>query len=382
MAVTNRTHKHNRSIMKIGIPASNRTVDVRIVDTTLRLSNGPLAHFMGPAIKGHDGLTAGAFAFLITHKDPDSGLERNVLFDLGPPKNWKTDLPEPFARLVSGWEDNGCIISIEKYVSEVLVENGVQLEDIESLIWSHAHWDHTGRPSLFPPSVKLIVGPGILEAFGPGYPENQAAPFTSSELAGRPVTELSFAPSQITIGGLKAIDFFADGSFYLLDAPGHAVGHINALARTTSSPDTFIFLGADSYHLGAQLRPNEHTPLPDVIEIEGFSPCPCPGDLLTRIHPALPAGENAARTTPFYSIPEKSVAVDSARAQDVVCKIQAFDADEDILVLNAHEWNYYDVLELFPRRANGWKEKGWKDRARWRFLRELQGAVDLVRDEE
>ncbi|KAF3910619.1 hypothetical protein ABW21_db0204352 [Orbilia brochopaga] len=368
--------------MKIDIPASNGTVDVRIVDSTLRLSNGPLASFMGPPIKGHDGLTAGAFGFLITHKDSDSGLERNLLFDLGPPKNWKTDLPEPLVRRVLLWEDNGCSIVLEKYISEVLEENGVQLTDIEALIWSHAHWDHTGRPSLFPPSVKLIVGSGILSTFGPGYPENPDAPFISSELANRPVTELSFTASPLTIGGLKALDYFGDGSFYLLDAPGHAIGHVNALARTTCSPDTFIFLGADSYHFGAQLRPNEHTPLPDVIELEGFSPCPCPGDLLARIHPALPtSGENAARTTPFYIIPEKSVATDAARAQDVISKIQAFDADERVLVLNAHEWNYYDVLELFPRRANEWKEKGWKERARWRFLKELQKAIDLVRDQ-
>ncbi|KAK6359057.1 hypothetical protein TWF696_000226 [Orbilia brochopaga] len=370
-------------MMKIDIPASSRTVDVRIVDSTLRLANGPLASFMGPPIKGHDGLTAGAFAFLITHKDPDSGLERNVLFDLGPPKNWKTDLPEPLVSRVSSWEDNGCTIILEKYISEVLEENGIQLTDIEALIWSHAHWDHTGRPSLFPPSVKLIVGPGILSTFGPGYPENPAAPFNSTELANRPVTELSFASPPHTIGGLKAIDFFNDGSFYLLDAPGHAVGHVNALARTTSSPDTFIYLGADSFHLGAQLRPNEHTLLPDVIKLEGFSPCPCPGDLLTRIHPALAAGdENAARTTPFYIIPEGSVAVDASLAQDVIRKIQAFDADERVFVMNAHEWNYHDVLELLPRRANEWQEKGWKERARWRFLKELQGAVDLVRDQE
>ncbi|EWC48878.1 hypothetical protein DRE_00183 [Drechslerella stenobrocha 248] len=359
----------------IDAPASNHTVEVRIVDTTLRITNGPLSSFMGPAIKGHDSLTAGAFAFLIAHKDPASDEERKLLFDLGPPKNWKTDLPAAIVERISGWEDNGCAIEIEKNISEILEENCVNLQDIEALIWSHAHWDHTGRPSLFPPSVKLIVGPGIISRFGPGYPENVDAPFKSTELAGRVVTELSFAATSLTIGGMKAIDFFHDGSFYLLDAPGHAVGHINALARTTS--DTFIFIGADSYHFGAQLRPNEHTPLPDVIELENFNPCPCPGELFDRIHPLAASGNT--KCSPFYVVSEGSVAADVAHARRVIQKIQVFDADENVLVLNAHEWNYHDVLDLFPCSANNWQEKGWKMKARWRFLEEFQNAVDLVK---
>jgi len=43
-----------------------------------------------------------------------------------------------------------------------------------------------------------------------------------------------------------AIDFYADGSLYLIDAPGHLPGHINLLART--GPRKWIYLGGDCCH--------------------------------------------------------------------------------------------------------------------------------------
>ncbi|KAF3931938.1 hypothetical protein ABW20_dc0101267 [Dactylellina cionopaga] len=364
------------------IPKSNNTVNVQFVDTTFRIINGPLNNFVGPTIKGRESLDVGAFAYFIIHTDPQSGQERKILFDLGAPKNWKEELPPSLAERIRAWEDNGATIIAEKYISEVLEDNGVDLADIEALVWSHAHFDHTGRPSLFPTSVKLIVGPALKTMFSPGYPENPNAPFRAKEFANRSVIELSFDSSTLTIGGMKAIDFFGDGSFYFLDAPGHAVGHINALARTTTSAsdnggkDTFIFLGADSYHVGSQLRPNEYTPLPQSIELMNFNPCPCPGELFEKINP-LPLGGHASKT-PFHIIPEKSVALNAAQAQEVISKLQVFDADENIFVVNAHEWNYYDILEVFPKSANHWKEKGWKDKSRWRFLQEFQKAVDIA----
>ena len=35
--------------------------------------------------------------------------------------------------------------------------------------------------------------------------------------------EVTFAESSLRIGGFKAFDFWGDGSFYLLDSPGHAI---------------------------------------------------------------------------------------------------------------------------------------------------------------
>ena len=53
-----------------------------------------------------------------------------------------------------------------------------------------------------------------------------------------------------------AIDFFGDGSLYLVNTPGHYPGHISALARVSSSFNTedreeggtYVFLGGDCCH--------------------------------------------------------------------------------------------------------------------------------------
>lgn len=85
---------------------------------------------------------------------------------------------------------------------------------------SHFHWDHTGDPSTFPTSTELVVGPGFKKAFMPGYPSNPDAPIKESDYRGRNVREISFANSSLRLGRFRALDYFGDGSFYLLDAPG------------------------------------------------------------------------------------------------------------------------------------------------------------------
>lgn len=69
---------------------------------------------------------------------------------------------------------------------------------------------------------------------------------------GRNVVFVDFAsrsPQQTVtpFGPFKhAIDFYGDGSLYLVDTPGHFPGHICAVARV--APDAFVFLGGDICH--------------------------------------------------------------------------------------------------------------------------------------
>jgi glyoxylase-like metal-dependent hydrolase (beta-lactamase superfamily II) len=37
---------------------------------------------------------------------------------------------------------------------------------------SHCHFDHTGNVDTFPPSVKLVLGPGTQQHSRPAYPIN------------------------------------------------------------------------------------------------------------------------------------------------------------------------------------------------------------------
>ena len=73
--------------------------------------------------------------------------------------------------------------------------------------------------------------------------------------AGRDVIELDFISTMgaLKLSGLCAIDWFDDGSFYLLEAPGHTEDHIMALART--SADKFVLLAGDGAHHCGAFRP-------------------------------------------------------------------------------------------------------------------------------
>ena len=191
------------------------------------------------------------------------------------------------------------------------------------------------------------------------------------------MVELNFdEDSTLSIGGLRAIDFFGDGSLYFLDAPGHAVGHINALART--SPDTFIFMGADSFHHPAALRPSEGVVLPSSVSVPNLMPSPCPGELIQSIHPCDGNTSSDATRTPFVKVGENSPAIDLGAARETLRKIEAFDADPNIFVVAAHDWSLKDVMEFYPLCANDWKSKGWKEKGRWRFLADFQKAIELA----
>jgi glyoxylase-like metal-dependent hydrolase (beta-lactamase superfamily II) len=85
---------------------------------------------------------------------------------------------------------------------------------------SHSHFDHCGNPSTFPASTKLVVGPGTQSDCRPGYPLNPNATGPESDFLGRELVEIQFPEHSPTINGMKSYDYFGDGSFYLLDAPG------------------------------------------------------------------------------------------------------------------------------------------------------------------
>jgi hypothetical protein len=73
--------------------------------------------------------------------------------------------------------------------------------------------------SKFPTSVKVLVGPGIMDKYAPGWPENPIAEFKQSDIAGHEFVELLRTQFNINVGGMGGYDYFGDGSLYLLDAP-------------------------------------------------------------------------------------------------------------------------------------------------------------------
>lgn len=197
----------------------------------------PAEKFINPKIPGYDRLAVPSYSFLITHP---SG--QRLLFDLSLREDFE-NLAPPFGDICTNPESGWKVYS-PRSVSDLLVENGILLEEINAIIWSHHHFDHTGNPSLFPGTTDLVVGPTFISRFAPGYPEKPDAPVRSSDWRGRSLREMDFDrhPGKVTIGRFKAIDWFGDGSFYLLHTPGHSPEHMCGLARV--QPDSFILMGA------------------------------------------------------------------------------------------------------------------------------------------
>lgn len=72
----------------------------------------------------------------------------------------------------------------------------------------------------------------------PGNNKNQMSASSPPQQTQHEWQEISTLPN--------AIDFFGDGSFYLVDSPGHLRGHINALMRV--DPGKWVYLGGDCCH--------------------------------------------------------------------------------------------------------------------------------------
>ncbi|KAI1633719.1 hypothetical protein F4809DRAFT_574458 [Biscogniauxia mediterranea] len=341
----------------VEIPPSTATVSVSIINTGW-VRGIPCSKWFSPRFEGLDVFNMCSYAFLVTHEDAATGRRRRVLFDMGIRKDWQNVVPT-WQRI---FRDHAVELKVEKDVSEILAGGGVNLNDIEAMIWrfadpsfttylptffmyleasadraakSHLHWDHIGNPTKFPASTKLVVGPGFKEAFMPGWPGNLRAEFTQEDVAGRTIVEISRPQFDVSVGGYPGYDYFGDGSFFILDAPGHVTGHINALARTASEPESYIFMAGDSVHFGGELRPSAQVPLPcsrgaDAVLPSPPLPRPCPGDLLLDMHP------HHSPTTPYLSL-GRSFPEDVAAADRTIRRLQAFDADARVLVVFAHD---------------------------------------------
>ncbi|KAL9136993.1 MAG: hypothetical protein Q9175_001798 [Cornicularia normoerica] len=279
-----------------------------------------------------------AFAFLIEHNG------QKILFDLGVRKDWEVNSPPSLTdpMKLGGWK-----FEVEKNVSGVLQDNGTNLGSIDAIIWR------------------------LQKAITPSYPEDETSAVVESAYAGREVREI-FLLRGFKSGRFPALDYFGDGSFYLLASPGHEFGHMCGLARTISSfvmrpqhmadRDTFIFVGGDIAHREGEFRPSVYRPLPSVLpDFPLFAPSsptavmpPCPGELLATIHCAQ------STTEPYYTSVR---AEDQVKAIESIRKMMDFDARDTIFVVLAHDATLLNVVDCYPATANGWYAKEWRRKA-------------------
>jgi len=152
------------------------------------------------------------------------------------------------------------------------------------------------------------------------------------------------------------------------------------LARTSADPPEFIIMGGDIAHHGGEFRPTQWLPLPDSI-----SPNPlvapfaknapvCPGALFKAIHPKQDP------TEPFVR-PEGAIHDNQTQAQESATKWTEFDAQENVFAMIAHDSSLFDIVDFYPKSANDWRKKGWKDEGRWRFLRDYDTSGETQKSQ-
>lgn len=180
------------------------------------------------------------------------------------------------------------------------------------------------------------------------------------------VRELNFKEGQsIRIGDFRAIDFFGDGSFYVLDSPGHAVGHLSGLVRT-DKPDSFLLFGGDSCHHLGELRPSPCLPIPRKVQIEGKDK-----STLCLGAESFETFQNTRGRSATDTVFDPAMGLSIEETIRTIRKTQPFDAEDNFFFLSAHDDALCGVVDLFPKAANGWREKGWHNTVRWTFLRDL-----------
>lgn len=165
------------------------------------------------------------------------------------------------------------------------------------------------------------------------------------------------------------IDFFDNGSFWLLEAPRHTGHHICALGRTTEK--SWILLGGDACHNTAQLRPI----LLDHCRI-AYLPVYSAGhhrqnDAVAPIYLVSFSTTKRGRSTALAP----GMYEDFKKAQETLERLKAFDGRHDIMIVIAHDMTLLNVIDFVPRNINDWKRKDWADRTRWLYLRELEKLV-------
>ncbi|KAH8834697.1 beta-lactamase-like protein [Flagelloscypha sp. PMI_526] len=351
----------------LGIPSSLATVDLTVFRISHLPTVIPAAPFIQPVLPGRDNLNATTYSYLISNKEKN----KKVLFDLGPRKDLENLSPAARA-LLSQFEFNAA-----KDITELLHEAETPLDAINAVIFSHVHVDHVGDMSLFPSSTELVIGPGtVRDVYDPI--SNPNGTLLATDFANRTVTELDFTTSKMKIGGFTALDYFKDGSLYILDVPGHMPGHITALLRV--QPTSFVFLSADTFHHAGQVRPTAalHKAVPISDELLSSAHDHISRDYFRSGGNDTTGFDFKTRSGPFFQIPELGFYSDPATSRTSQIGIEAFDANDDVFVVASHDSTIYPLTSEDKTTAfNDWKALGFKKQVTWQFVNTSSSAFRL-----
>ncbi|KAJ7506014.1 hypothetical protein B0H11DRAFT_1974377 [Mycena galericulata] len=171
-----------------------------------------------------------------------SASDRHFIFDLGLRRNLDSYPPEVKTTYV-----NLMPSAVAQTVAESCEKGGLDPAKIQNVVISHLHFDHIGDFTPFTAALFTLGGEGRA-ALVDGYPGNPKSHILSESTPSDRTIFLDRVDFNTSIGPFPhAVDYYGDGSVYIIDTPGHCPGHITVLART-SSDGAWLYLGGGVAH--------------------------------------------------------------------------------------------------------------------------------------
>lgn len=139
-----------------------------------------------------------------------------------------------------------------------------------------------------------------------------------------------------------------------------------------------MFLGGDLLHHGSELRPSPYLPYPDhlprtVLDAIKSRIHGCPGHGLgPEIFPDMNVKFNRSVNEPLF---DPNVAVDIGLAIKTIKEVQMADVQDNVFFIWAHDTGIKGLVDEFPKKANNWKNEGWREMLIWAFLEDLIPAA-------
>ncbi|KAJ3186781.1 hypothetical protein HK101_009599 [Irineochytrium annulatum] len=304
-------------------------------------------------------VTVPCYAFLLTH----ASTGQTFMFDLGLRRDCR-EAPPKVVKSLPTFDPRPPHVD----VAEILSENGVDTAKVACVAISHPHFDHWGDPATWPRNVPFMLGGERgADALRPGYPDDEGSTVYKAQLDGKYwVSLFNEARSRVSqrrkglerVGAFEhCLDYFSDGSLWLVDAPGHCEGHMMAMVRTscgdvkTGEEPTYVVLTGDAAHEAClYMMGDDAAKGADKRRAFGrFG-----GDIYS------PDPDKGRGST---------VHADEEVAYDTVARLARMDALENVFVIGAHDVELDGLLPVFPNDklgeaevgVNCWKKNGWKE---------------------
>ncbi|KAL6250266.1 hypothetical protein RBB50_002567 [Rhinocladiella similis] len=225
------------------LPATNAHVELRLLNGgSMKANTNTIHHGVeeGHAFRLYD------WCFYIYQPD----LRRHVLWDVG----MSNDGNMYISSIRDVMKIMSCVGPDESLGQQLRGTCGVEPESIDTVLFSHAHFDHCRPIEHEFPNAHGFFGPGteddckeklepgctdpkIGHKFDPRFFDRAVSTEKWSELTGPWVP---FGPFE------RAVDFFGNGSLWVIQAPGHMKGNLCAAARLEDG--SWVVLGSDCAH--------------------------------------------------------------------------------------------------------------------------------------